>query len=124
MGFIVRNTELFLPKLLLYSDCIGVHKGLILVAKFEDLLSSNEGGETETSESCAVCLSEFEGEDKIRQFTNCCHILDRWMDHDQKTCPLCRTPYIPDEMQKAFNERLWAASGILEFYGGAGGVWT
>ncbi|KAF6169042.1 hypothetical protein GIB67_038539 [Kingdonia uniflora] len=98
---------------------------LLQVVKFKDLLSSN-GGETETPESCAVCLYEFEGEDEIRLLTNCCHIylkccLDRWMDHDQKTCPLCITPFIPDELQKAFNERLWAASGNSEFYCGAGG---
>ncbi|KAJ8555793.1 hypothetical protein K7X08_013289 [Anisodus acutangulus] len=32
------------------------------------------------------------------------------MDHDQKTCPLCRTAFIPDDMQESFNERLWLAS--------------
>ncbi|KAK9276936.1 hypothetical protein L1049_006474 [Liquidambar formosana] len=79
-------------------------------------------GEGDPPESCAVCLYEFEGEDEIRRLTNCRHIfhrscLDRWMDCDQKTCPLCRTPFIPDDMQEAFNERLWAASGIPEFYG-------
>ncbi|KAF6157679.1 hypothetical protein GIB67_037252 [Kingdonia uniflora] len=109
-----------------HSVSVLLIRELLPVVKFEDLLSSNEGEETETPESCAVCLYEFEGEDEIRQLTNCCHIfhkccLDRWMDHDQKTCPLCRTPFIPDEMQEAFNERLWAASGISDFYGGAGG---
>ncbi|MCD9639536.1 Homeobox protein B-H1 [Datura stramonium] len=68
--------------------------------------------------SCAVCLYEFNGEDKIRRLPNCRHIfhrscLDRWMDHDQRTCPLCRTPFIPEEI----NEKLWLASGISDFYG-------
>lgn len=73
-------------------------------------------------ESCAVCLYEFEAGDEIRRLTNCRHIfhkccLDRWMDHDQKTCPLCRTPFISDDLQDSFNERLWAASGIADYYG-------
>uniref|UniRef100_A0A5B6YL74 Putative E3 ubiquitin-protein ligase RHA1B n=1 Tax=Davidia involucrata TaxID=16924 RepID=A0A5B6YL74_DAVIN len=87
---------------------------LLPVVKFSELV--------EPPESCAVCLYEFEGGDEIRRLTNCRHIfhrscLDRWMDHDQKTCPLCRTPFIPDDLQDAFNERLWAASGISDFYG-------
>ncbi|KAJ4954990.1 hypothetical protein NE237_011773 [Protea cynaroides] len=87
---------------------------ILPVVKFEDLITA---GESETSDSCAVCLYEFEGREEIRRLTNCRHIfhkscLDRWMDHDQKTCPLCRTPFISDELQEAFNERLWAASGL------------
>nr|GMD99778.1 E3 ubiquitin-protein ligase RHA1B-like [Ipomoea batatas] len=76
----------------------------------------------ERAESCAVCLLEFDGNDEIRRLRNCRHIfhrscLDRWMDHDQKTCPLCRTPFIPGDMQERFNERLWLASGVSDFYG-------
>ena len=78
-------------------------------------------------ESCAVCLYDFEVGEEIRRLTNCKHIfhrscLDRWMDHDQKTCPLCRTPFVPDEMQDEFNQRLWAASGITDFYSEYGTV--
>ncbi|KAL5714756.1 Homeobox protein B-H1 [Ranunculus cassubicifolius] len=67
--------------------------------------------------SPTICLYEFQGKEEIRRLTNCRHIfhricLDRWMDHDQKTCPLCRTPFIPDDMQEAFNERLWAVTGV------------
>ncbi|CAK9156599.1 unnamed protein product [Ilex paraguariensis] len=87
---------------------------LLPVVKFSDLI--------DPPESCAVCLYEFDGDDEIRRLTNCRHIfhrscLDRWMDHNQDTCPLCRTPFIPDDLQEAFNERLWAASGIGDFYG-------
>ncbi|MBA0785626.1 hypothetical protein Gotri_025690, partial [Gossypium trilobum] len=39
------------------------------------------------------------------------------MGYDQKTCPLCRTSFVPDDMQQTFNERLWAASGIPEIFG-------
>lgn len=86
---------------------------ILPVAKFSDLV--------DPPESCAVCLYEFQKDDEIRRLTNCRHIyhrgcLDRWMGYDQRTCPLCRTPFIPHDMQGAFNERLWAASGIPEFY--------
>ncbi|EXB37315.1 RING-H2 zinc finger protein RHA1a [Morus notabilis] len=86
---------------------------LLPVVKFSELV--------DPPESCAVCLYEFESEDEIRRLTNCCHIfhrscLDRWMGYDQKTCPLCRTPLLRDDLQGAINERLWAASGIPEFY--------
>lgn len=72
-------------------------------------------------ENCAVCLYEFEDGEEIRWLRNCKHIfhracLDPWMDHDQKTCPLCRTPFVPDEMQEEFNQRLWAASGVGDLY--------
>ncbi|KAJ0427461.1 putative transcription factor C2H2 family [Helianthus annuus] len=73
-------------------------------------------------ESCAVCLYEFDSGDEVRQLMNCRHIfhrccLDRWMDHSQKTCPLCRTTFVPEDLQDSFNERLWAASGIGNYYG-------
>ncbi|CAN6931152.1 unnamed protein product [Brassica oleracea] len=90
---------------------------ILPVIKFEDVTSSGE----ELPGNCAVCLYEFEGEEEIRRLRNCRHIfhrscLDRWMDHDQKTCPLCRTPFVPDEMQEEFNQRLWAASGVHDFH--------
>ncbi|XVE57925.1 hypothetical protein DITRI_Ditri04bG0128800 [Diplodiscus trichospermus] len=87
---------------------------LLPVVNFSDLV--------DPPESCAVCLYDFEGHDEIRRLTNCRHIfhrscLDRWMGYDQQTCPLCRTSFVPDDMQDTFNERLWAASGIPEFFG-------
>nr|GME06717.1 E3 ubiquitin-protein ligase RHA1B-like [Ipomoea batatas] len=98
----------------LHSVSAALIRELLPVVKFSELV--------EAPESCAVCLYEFDGEDEIRRLTNCRHIfhrncLDRWMDHDQKTCPLCRTPFIPEDMQESFNERLWLASGISDFYG-------
>ncbi|GAB2296805.1 Homeobox protein B-H1 [Dionaea muscipula] len=93
---------------------------MLPVVKFSEMVA--DCGGVELPESCAVCLCDFEGEEEIRRLTNCRHIfhrscLDRWMDHDQKTCPLCRTRFVPDDMQEAFNQRLWAASGIPDFYG-------
>ncbi|GMJ01394.1 brassinosteroid-responsive RING-H2 [Hibiscus trionum] len=62
------------------------------VVKFEELVVGKE-----PPENCAVCLYEYEGGEEIRLLKNCRHVfhvecLDRWMDHDQYTCPLCRTP--------------------------------
>ncbi|KAL5572908.1 hypothetical protein UlMin_022505 [Ulmus minor] len=92
---------------------------LLPVIKYQDL--ETLAGGVEPPESCAVCLYDFDREEEIRCLTNCKHIfhracLDRWMDHDQKTCPLCRTPFVPDEMKDEFNQRLWAASGVPDFY--------
>ena len=91
------------------------------VIKVQDIVAGAGAGAGDTPESCAVCLYEFDGEDEIRWLRNCKHIfhracLDRWMDHDQKTCPLCRTQFVPEEKQDEFNERLWAASGVSDFY--------
>lgn len=74
------------------------------------------GGGDGAEESCAVCLYELDGGEEIRRLWNCRHVfhrecVDRWMDHDQMTCPLCRTPFVPEEMRDEFNQRLWAATG-------------
>ncbi|KAL6979560.1 Homeobox protein B-H1 [Sarracenia purpurea var. burkii] len=97
-----------------YSVSAVLIRELLPVVKFLELV--------DPPENCAVCLYEFDGGDEIRRLTNCRHVfhrscLDRWMDHDQRTCPLCRTQFIPDDLQEAFNARLWAASGISDFYG-------
>ncbi|XP_030548073.1 brassinosteroid-responsive RING protein 1 [Rhodamnia argentea] len=87
---------------------------MLPVVKFESLV--------DPPESCAVCLYEFEGrpEEEIRWLSNCRHVfhrecLDRWMDCDQDTCPLCRTQFVPDDMREEFNQRLRAASAVVDF---------
>ncbi|KAG8065932.1 hypothetical protein GUJ93_ZPchr0004g39184 [Zizania palustris] len=87
------------------------------VVRFDELVAAAPavcgGGD------CAVCLSGIGGGDEVRRLSNCRHVfhrgcLDRWMEHDdQRTCPLCRAPLIPDETSGA----LWAAVA-----GGGGGV--
>ncbi|KAM7274657.1 hypothetical protein ACFE04_016523 [Oxalis oulophora] len=79
---------------------------ILPVVKLEDLVN--------VPESCVVCLCEFESGQEIRLLSNCKHVfhrtcLDRWIGHDQKTCPLCRTHLVPDEMQDDFNQRLLSA---------------
>ncbi|XP_052151368.1 brassinosteroid-responsive RING protein 1-like [Oryza glaberrima] len=82
------------------------------VVRFDELVAAAPavcgGGD------CAVCLSGIGGGDEVRRLSNCRHVfhrgcLDRWIEHDdQRTCPLCRAPLIPDEMAGA----LWAAAGV------------
>ncbi|PKA55986.1 E3 ubiquitin-protein ligase RHA1B [Apostasia shenzhenica] len=91
---------------------------ILPVVRFGDLVADE--GEIErrpVADGCAVCLYEFEDREEVRPLSNCRHVfhrccLDRWMEHDQRTCPLCRTPLVPEEMQEAFNLRLWAAAGV------------
>lgn len=87
---------------------------LLPVVKFEEARG-------ESPQGCAVCLYEVEEGEEIRWLSNCKHIfhmgcLDRWMDHDQKTCPLCRTNFVPFGLQDVFNQRLWDACGINDDY--------
>ncbi|TYI19420.1 hypothetical protein ES332_A07G164000v1 [Gossypium tomentosum] len=146
MGFPVGYMEVFLPKLFVYtlsflgfirnlivslSDCLGLSDFLDTDAVWPENPTRATTGNPPVSAvlireilpviNCAVCLYEFEGGEDIRWLTNCRHVfhracLDRWMDHNQKTCPLCRTSFVPDELQDEFNQRLWAASGVNDFY--------
>ncbi|XP_062222437.1 brassinosteroid-responsive RING protein 1-like [Phragmites australis] len=64
------------------------------VVRFDELASVCGDGD------CAVCLSGIGGGDEVHRLSNCRHAfhrgcLDRWMAHDQRTCPLCRSPLIP-----------------------------
>ena len=75
-------------------------------------------------EQCVICMLEFRDNVEIRRLTTCRHIfhrgcLDRWMEHDQITCPLCRTPFVPDELMAVLHGKPWTAatSAIPEFGG-------
>ncbi|CAL9766916.1 unnamed protein product [Musa acuminata subsp. burmannicoides] len=72
--------------------------GALPVVKYEELPEADDG--------CAVCLCELEHGDEVRRLSNCRHVfhrgcLDRWVEHDQSTCPLCRAPLVPVEMRWA-----------------------
>ncbi|XP_065876033.1 probable E3 ubiquitin-protein ligase XERICO [Euphorbia lathyris] len=50
---------------------------------------------------CSVCLTEFEGESEIN-YLGCGHLfhkvcLEKWLDYWNFTCPLCRSPVMPEE---------------------------
>ncbi|XP_038906771.1 E3 ubiquitin-protein ligase RHA1B [Benincasa hispida] len=92
----------------------AVLREILPVVKFSELL--------DPPESCAVCLYEFEADDEIRRLANCRHIfhrgcLDRWIGYGQRTCPLCRTVFIPPDLRSGgcnFDDRLWEDSEIFE----------
>ncbi|CAL5442596.1 unnamed protein product [Camellia sinensis] len=91
---------------------------LLPVLKFSDLVQVP----VDPPEICAVCLYEFAGDDDIRRLSNCRHIfhrscLDRWIDHGHRTCPLCRTRFVNDDLLDAFNEKIWESSEIPNSYG-------
>ncbi|KAG6575192.1 Brassinosteroid-responsive RING protein 1, partial [Cucurbita argyrosperma subsp. sororia] len=70
-------------------------------------------------ENCVVCFYEFDGAEEIRLLMNCKHIfhrrcVERWINHNHDTCPLCRTPFVPDGMVDELNQRLSAACGTAE----------
>ncbi|WVZ11641.1 hypothetical protein V8G54_016171 [Vigna mungo] len=57
----------------------------------------------QTEDTCAVCLSQLEVEDEVRELMNCYHVfhrecIDRWLEHEHEnhnpTCPLCRAPLL------------------------------
>ncbi|XP_054798657.1 probable E3 ubiquitin-protein ligase XERICO [Prosopis cineraria] len=50
---------------------------------------------------CSVCLTEFEPESEINRLS-CGHLfhkdcLEKWLAYWNITCPLCRTPLLPEE---------------------------
>jgi len=99
------------------------------VMRFSDFVTeensksgSGTGSGRDLPERCTVCLYEFHDHEEIRRLTNCGHVfhrgcVDRWMDHDQRTCPLCRTPFIPYDLVEAFNEieKCWVPPTLPEF---------
>ncbi|KAL6006768.1 Homeobox protein B-H1 [Asimina triloba] len=73
-------------------------------------------------DDCVVCLCEFREEEEVRQLRGCDHVfhrrcLDRWLDCDKQTCPLCRAHLVPEEMRNEFEKKLWAAEEALYFDG-------
>eukprot|EP01018_Ginkgo_biloba_P024001 Gb_29602 [translate_table: standard] len=69
---------------------------------------------------CAVCLSRVEEGDEIRRLP-CCHFfhrlcLDKWIDHQQTTCPLCRSSLVPEEIANKLRRREQELSEELIFW--------
>lgn len=82
-------------------------RDLLPVVEFGVLAEGADDGDV----MCAVCLNNMERFEEIRRLTNCRHIfhrgcLDKWLDHDQRTCPLCRSPLLPDEIEREINVEL------------------
>ncbi|KAI3944701.1 hypothetical protein MKW98_021159 [Papaver atlanticum] len=88
--------------------------------KFEELILAGKIN-VHDQDSCAICLCEYEGGDEIKPLVNCSHIfhgscLDRWMIHNQTTCPLCRTSLTPIQIEKDFFEESYLNVPSLEIY--------
>lgn len=78
----------------------------VLVREFLPLMKYRDL--SDPPESCTVCLYELEVGEEIRKLKNCKHVfhrscLDRWMNYDQRTCPLCRTEFVPNGMQEEYD---------------------
>ncbi|KAL9245365.1 hypothetical protein vseg_019027 [Gypsophila vaccaria] len=63
---------------------------------------------------CSVCLYDVCFDDQIRRLDNCQHVfhrhcLDRWIELDHYTCPLCRRPLLPRHSLRLLNQRLLSA---------------
>ncbi|XP_038997436.1 E3 ubiquitin-protein ligase RHA2B-like, partial [Hibiscus syriacus] len=60
--------------------------------------SSSSSRVDQSSNECAVCLSELEEGEKVRKL-KCKHTFHKdWWLHQWATCPLCRTKVLPDEI--------------------------
>ncbi|THU54131.1 hypothetical protein C4D60_Mb10t21780 [Musa balbisiana] len=86
----------------LYSLPAKLIQESLPVVQFEDLLAAHRGRHC-LPESCAVCLYKLEGADEVRLMSNCRHVfhrrcVDRWLEHGQCTCPMCRAPFFPEEV--------------------------
>ncbi|KAG0493678.1 hypothetical protein HPP92_004672 [Vanilla planifolia] len=69
-------------------------KSLLPVVEFARLAGGS------SPEVCVVCLAGFTAADEVRQLGNCRHAfhkpcIDRWIDADGFTCPLCRSSLLP-----------------------------
>lgn len=59
--------------------------------------------EQQAEELCAVCLCELVGCQQVRQLPYCAHLfhkdcIDRWVSRDRRTCPLCRSSLVSEEI--------------------------
>ncbi|KAI3439771.1 RING-type domain-containing protein [Psidium guajava] len=87
-------------------------KNKVPVLKFGELLAKRRAlhgdvggggggaGDQCQEKMCAVCLSGIEGRHEVRELLNCSHVfhrecLDRWVEENQVTCPLCRCLLFP-----------------------------
>ncbi|KAJ1280511.1 hypothetical protein BS78_04G238500 [Paspalum vaginatum] len=88
------------------------------VVRFAELAAGSECA----GDDCAVCLCGIGAGDEVRRLGNCRHAfhracLDRWIAHDQRTCPLCRAPLVPGgETGDAFGQSGWGDAAAAVDY--------
>ncbi|MCO5611377.1 hypothetical protein L7F22_065630 [Adiantum nelumboides] len=59
---------------------------------------------------CSVCLQEFHKDQEVRLLPFCRHLfhrgcLDRWLEQEQLTCPVCRSSLVPEMVSKKQQQR-------------------
>lgn len=103
-----------------FSDEYNLSSGLILAGLAGEIRqalpltvygSDVDFGERSIADmECPVCLHEFDKEQEVRVLPLCRHVfhrgcLDRWLEHEQFTCPLCRSSVVPEEVLKKQQQR-------------------
>lgn len=99
------------------ADMIRDNLPLVAFGNFAERFSESMGGDL----VCTVCLSEFQGEDEVRELCNCRHIfhkicLDMWLDHRQTSCPLCRSSLIPKTILDTEPNNSWVVDQIAYIF--------
>lgn len=66
--------------------------------------------------SCAICLTDFQRNDDVRELKGCCHAFhtrcaDNWLWRHQR-CPMCRTPLAGSAAAAAAASSTSAASAV------------
>lgn len=132
------------PSLWMYPpEDPSISSGLVLPTMWDEIRSSLpviqydpvlHDNSSEDDAQCAVCLSDFESGVDIHQLPRCNHVfhqgcIDEWLDHQQTTCPLCRSSLVSEELTYRYRRReqelteeliLWFSN----FHGsGLQGVW-
>ncbi|GLJ55461.1 hypothetical protein SUGI_1190860 [Cryptomeria japonica] len=95
-----------IPSVLSFGDVVRNNLPVIKFQRFAESCSEIE------EVMCAVCLNSLERDDEIRELCNCSHIfhrdcLDKWIDHHQITCPLCRCPLIAQTESQYHSDEDW-----------------
>eukprot|EP01018_Ginkgo_biloba_P025213 Gb_30879 [translate_table: standard] len=103
------------------------------ITQFKSFCDGSVMGNGNTVE-CSVCLSKFEDGDETRELP-CCHFfhmtcLDKWLEHQQTTCPLCRSSLVPEDRAMSNRSREQELSDDFIFWcssyneSGYHGMWT
>lgn len=93
------SADINIPSISIMSTSALDSRELLPVMKLEEVRRRQSSSVDVELEMCTVCLCEIEDEEEIRLLENCQHYfhrccLDGWMEHEQTTCPLCRTPFV------------------------------
>lgn len=99
------------------ADTIRDHLPVITFRKFAEKFYESMGDDP----VCMVCLSSLEEEDEVRELSNCHHTfhkncLDKWLDHRQTTCPVCRSSLMPKRIPETEMNNSWVVDRIAYIF--------